>query len=454
MTTWRAPLIRSFDRYVKRSRVHEFVPGYHHYFALPQAERARIQEQKLVNVLKHAADHVPYYREVLRDVGVVTAAGDIDLSRFGDIPILTKHMVRDLFERLTSDDLSRRRWYYNSTGGTTGFPLRCIQDIDFADMAIAGEYYYRERLGVGLGERVFQLWGSEREILYGSVGWRAQLMSFFRNNYLLSSFRMTPDTMRRYAELIQVRRPVLLIAYVECAYEMANFILKQGLKMPPMKGVITTAGTLMPAMREQIERAFNTPVFNRYGSRELANMAFDLPSHEALEVCTYAHLVEILDRQRRPCPVAQEGEIIVTSLTNYAMPLIRYQITDVATPHTLTDRPVLSVLTMRDVCGHVLDVIVKRDGTVVSPGLFTHVIGSMHYSSYVEKVQIVQEDYDLIRIKLVVNNRPPQTDLDEIVHMLKAAMGDDCRIEFEFVNDLVPAASGKFQHVISNVERV
>lgn len=451
---WRAPLIRAFDRYVKRMHVHDKVPGFHHYFSLPQAERSLLQEQKLVRLLKHAAEHVPYYREVLFDVGVAGPNGTIDLSHFADIPILTKQIVRSQFERLTSNDLPRRRWYYNSTGGTTGTPFRCIQDTDYGQMAIAGEYYYREKLGVRLGERVFQLWGSEREIMEGSIGWRAQMTSYLRHNYMLPAFRMTPDDMQRFVALIRAKRPLLLIAYVECAYEMARYIKKHGSDMPPMLGVVTSAGTLLPAMREEIEQTFNSEVFNRYGSREMSNMAFDLPSHEALEVSTYTHVIEVLDQQREHCAVGEEGEIIVTGLENDAMPLIRYQIGDAAAVHSLTQSPVLSTLAMCDVCGHFLDVIVRRDGTLVSPGLFTHAIGSMHYTDRIEKVQIVQEDFDIIRIRLVASGELPEAELAEIESLLKAGMGDDCHIEFEYVDSLPPSQSGKFQHVISHVERM
>jgi phenylacetate-CoA ligase len=453
MASWRAPAIRAFDRYGKRMHIHEDVAGFHRYFALPQAERAAIHEEKLTRLLKHASVHVPYYRDVLRDVSVAKSDGSIDLSHFADVPILTKHLVRDNFERLTSDDLSQRRWYFNSTGGTTGFPMRCIQDSDFGSMAIAGEYFYRELLGVRLGDLVVQLWGSEREILEGTVGWRAQIMSFLRNNYLLSSFRMTPDDMRRYIELMQAKHPVLLIAYVECVYEMARFIMKNGCEVPPMKGIISTAGNLLPAMREQIEQSFKSKVFNRYGSREMANMAFDFPSQDALEVCTYTHLIELLDDQNQHCAVGQEGKIIVTGLTNYTMPLIRYQIGDVATAHTVTEAPVREALEMCNVSGHAVDIIVRRDGTIVSPGLFTHAIGSMHYLPSVEKVQIVQEDYDFVRIKLVVTEKLPDADVFEITRLLKAGTGEDCTIVFDYVDDLPPNPSGKMQHVISNVQR-
>ncbi len=453
MTSWRAPVIRTFDRYVKRMNIHDKVAAFHRYYALPQAERAAIQEEKLVRLLKHAAIHVPYYRAVLSDVGVARSDSTIDLSRFSDIPILTKRMVRDNFEQLTSDDLAHRRWYYNATGGTTGVPLRCIQDMEFGSMGLASEYYHYELLGVCLGERVFKLWGSPHDVLQGSVGWRARLMSFVRNYHVLNSFGMTQDDMLRYAEMLRTRRPSLLIAYVESAYDLARFISKHRIDVPPMKGVITSAGTLLPAMRPEIEQSFHSEVFNRYGSREMANMAFDLPSHEALEVSTYTHVLELLDDQFEHCTMGQEGRIIVTGLDNYAMPLIRYQIGDDATAHSLTETPVLSTLTVRDLSGHFGDIIFRRDGTRVPPAFFRCAVGGLNYSECIDKVRIVQEDYDLLRIELVVSEELPAAETAEIRKLLQAGMGEDCRIEFDYVDDLLPNKSGKMQYVISNVER-
>ena len=96
-------------------------------------------------------------------------------------------------------------------------------------------------------------------------------------------------------------------------------------------------------MREEIERAFGCPVLNRYGSREVANVAAERVPGRGLEIFTYTHLLEVVDADGRPCGPGEEGDILVTCLANYAMPIIRYRIGDRAVVGDLALEPVASV---------------------------------------------------------------------------------------------------------------
>ena len=66
----------------------------------------------------------------------------LPLSKFNNIPILTKTIIRQYREHLVSDDYVKRKWYYNSSGGSTGEHVRFIQDDIYDKWSFATFYYY------------------------------------------------------------------------------------------------------------------------------------------------------------------------------------------------------------------------------------------------------------------------------------------------------------------------
>src|SRR5258708_8762383 len=80
----------------------------------------------LVQLLAHCQQSVPYYSELMKGVG-----GNFEHDPEAyllQLPILTKGIIRERFEQLKSTDLKHRKWYFNTSGGSTGEPVKLIQD--------------------------------------------------------------------------------------------------------------------------------------------------------------------------------------------------------------------------------------------------------------------------------------------------------------------------------------
>ena len=129
----------------------------------PNALRTFI-EQRLNDLLLHAYQHTQYYHHIFDQIGIIQ--GDhVDLSRIQEIPLLTKEIIRQRHDELISDDFKSRGWFYNSSGGSTGEPIRLIQDRRFQRWAkVANNYYYRNILNIDepIIKKVI-IWGSERD---------------------------------------------------------------------------------------------------------------------------------------------------------------------------------------------------------------------------------------------------------------------------------------------------
>lgn len=370
---------------------------------LPADELQRLQQERLHRLLRHAAGHVPYYRTVLRQAGVLATSGLIDIERFTDLPLLEKTNLRERFEDLKSDDLDERRWRYNTTGGSTGEPVRFIQDREYQEWAIAFKMLANSWTGYDFGMPKVILWGSERDLFEGSDTLRVHVRRWLENTVWLNAFRMTREEMKQHVNCINRIRPAQILAYVDSIYELADFIQAEGLQVHSPRAIISAAGTLHPAMRELIERVFRAPVFNHYGAREASGIAFECEAHDGLHVSAITYYLEILRSDGSPAEPGEVGEVALTSLTNYAMPLIRYRIGDVAAwaekPCTCGRHWPL----LRELTGRVTDVFIRKDGGKVMPEYFIHLIGVVFNKGWIQKFQVVQEDYDYVRVRIVTH---------------------------------------------------
>jgi phenylacetate-CoA ligase len=452
MPNWRRPLLSLYDRHVARRRVPGYVDLLREFYAQPIEIRHDVQTARLLALLHHASRHVPFYRDSLARAGVARN-GRIDIGRFGRLPELTREGLRTHFERLKSDDLAARAWYENSSGGSSGEPVTFLQDDTYRDMGLATTAMHFGWAGWRPGEPLARLWGSERDVLLGSVGWRNKLSAFARNQTVLNAFRMGEAEMARYAVAMRRLKPVMVEAYSESVYEFARYLNAQRIRLTGVEHIVASAGTLYPFMRDEVRRAFGSEILNRYGSREVGDCAAERVPGGGLEVFSYTHLLEVVNRNGEACGEGEEGDVLVTCLTNYAMPLIRYRINDRAVVGTVTSGRPVRVERLQTVTGRTTDAFVREDGTTIPAAFFIHFVGVVHNTGWLKKTQIIQQSYRSILIKLVPASPPPEGALERIRSSLQGVMGPACRIDFEFVDSIAPLPSGKYRYTMSLVPR-
>ena len=127
----------------------------------------------LSDLLLHCKHAVPYYAERMAGLtkdDIIKNPEDC----LQTLPLLTKAIIREDFDRLKSTDLEHRKWYYNTSGGSTGVPIRLIQDREYRSRSRAVTMLFSHFADREEGEPVMFLWGSEREILASSIGIKAK----------------------------------------------------------------------------------------------------------------------------------------------------------------------------------------------------------------------------------------------------------------------------------------
>lgn len=406
------------------------------------------QKLKLRSLFAHCWFNVPYYRRIFEERDM-RSPEDLSLER---LPLLTKSIIRRQFDGLKTEDLDKRKCFMNYSGGSTGEPLALVQDEEYLIHSAAKKAVCFEWAGYSNGESLVRLWGSERDILEGGIGWKAHLASFLNNRIILNAFRMTPESMRRYLDLINRWQPEYIHAYASAIFELAKFAWRHGIQVNPPRAIVSTSGTLYPFMRETVERVFRCPIFDQYGSREVSCIASECERHQGLHVNMETMVLEVLDDKGQPCPPGIEGEIVITSLVNYAMPLLRYQIGDrgVLADHECSCGR--GHVLLKQVVGRSMDCLRKEDGTIIPAEYFIHFLGVVFNRGWIEKFQVVQEAYQQVRINVVTEDRIPNPEeLSELQRTVKLVMGDSCRVEIQFVEDIPPSDSGKYRYTICRV---
>ncbi|HWO84683.1 MAG TPA: hypothetical protein VNM38_12970 [Solirubrobacterales bacterium] len=415
-----------------------------HYREFSRQDRERAYPEPgalLAETLEHAVATVPHYRGTTTP-GQIREDPFTALSRF---PVLDRDTVRASGAALLSDEGDRRSWVENTSGGSTGEPVKLLQDPDHLARTVAAREVYSTWAGGGLAEPELYIWGSEKD-LEGGTSLRGRFGTWLLRRTLLNAFLLTDETIEAILGQLREGPPQLVIAYAQAGYEVARFASRKGIEVPPQRGAIATAGTLHDFMREQLEETFGCRVLNRYGSRETGDMAGECEFRIGLHILPWNCHVEVLGPEGEPVAPGEEGEIAVTGFTNRAMPLVRYLIGDRGRlPAGEVECPCgRHTQMLAEVTGRNVDMFLGPEGQMVDGEYFTHL---MYFRPWLRQFQVVQRAPDEVVYR--TSGEPvPAADREEIEAKTKAVLGPGCAVVFERVGTIEPSPSGKLRYTI------
>ena len=387
---------------------------------------------------------IPFYQQRFAAAGLFD--GDrLQLDRLSDVAPLTKADIRAHFTALQHPQTQPGR-YENTSGGSTGEPVRFIQDEQFNARAVADTVLFGILNGKHPGEREVKLWGSERDILEGTIGLREKAINHLYNRVLLNSFALTPALLRAYCQTINEVRPVQIWTYVDSIVELARFAQKEGISLYNPRVIVCTAGTLYPDMRAELEHSFpQSRIVNQYGSREVGQIATEAIGVDGLWLLRHSNHIELVDEQTG-APITEPGKagrVLVTTLSNFSMPLVRYDIGDIAewAPRINGRHQAFARVWGRD-NAH----FITTTGTRVHGEYFTHLF---YNQPWVKAFQVAQTAPQRVEVRYVPDNghEPAARDLSGIEEKIRQVMGNNTEISFEPRRQLDRLASGKFQFV-------
>ncbi len=179
----------------------------------------------------------------------------------------------------------------------------------------------------------------------------------------------------------------------------------------------------------------------------MGDMAFECKCG-ALHILDHSHYLEVVKENNTD----DFGKTIVTSLNNYSMPMIRYDIGDLSSGFLDGDCSCgLGFHMLKDIVGRETSIFITKRGKKVPPEYFIHMIGVVYNSGFIKKFQVIQKDYELINLKIILNGQKDLKRLEDIIKSIKLIMGESCKVDVDFVDEIKPEKSGKFLYTKSLV---
>lgn len=402
------------------------------------------QNQQLRKIISFCYNHIPFYRRRFRESNLTPS----DIRTIQDLEKLPPITKEDLIRN--KDSVFPRginiRHYVRTTGGTTGYPL--TYRISHEDRFLSGALLYRGWSGGGycLGDRLFTLAGSSLiEDIKSTT--RMRLTELSRNIRFASAFNMSSRNLLKYVAIINFWKPSFIRGYPSALHEFAKFIEKHDLKIPDVKAIIVTSEKLYLDVRETLQRVFRARVFDGYGANDGGIGAYEYECGN-MHIDAERSILEVVDDNNNQV-ASGEGRVLATSLVNYAMPVLRYDIGDQVTATDELCNCGRGLPMLKEVIGRTVSMLVMPNGSRVHGWFFQHVF--FRVGEQVRKYRVVQETKDRIRIDIV-----PGSDFgDHTINRIRELINHTCSdwvLSFNILESIPKTKSGKSIYIESKVK--
>jgi phenylacetate-CoA ligase len=361
------------------------------------------------------------------------------------LPILTKEDIRNNLGNLTAKNYSKRELMLSATGGSTGEPMSFFINKEWGAWNMAAAYREWSWAGYKPGDKIAYLWGAPQDLSHqGEL--KNKMFNLINRTIMLDAFDMTKKTLDEYVRMLRKFKPKVINAYVSAVYLMAQYMENRGINDIKPKAILTSCEMLFDYQRETIERVFGCEVFDYYSGRDTTIHAGECPEHSGYHLAIENAVVEFI-RDDEHVESGEMGKIIITDLSNYAMPLIRYEIGDLGVPSDEICSCGRGLPLMKKVVGRVTDIITTKDDKYVHGEFFTHLF---YDTRGIKQFQFIQKTKEYAILKIVKKINYSQAELDKIINQIYEQCGD-IRIDVEFVESIPLTSSGKYRFTISEV---
>lgn len=394
---------------------------------------------RLKKIVMHAYKNVDYYHDIFDKTSIRNGRLD-SIEQFREIPILTREFVRKNHEHLVDNS---RKWFVAraTTSGSAGIATPLAQGwnqiaFDFASIWWSfgfGGYKFRDSMATlrsYVPNKNQPLWSEDS----------------LRGFYFMSAYHLDKKSLKYYISKLREIKPKFLRGYPHSLSELANYCLTQGITDIKFKNAFTCSENLSKIQRERIEQAFATKVIDRYGNIEMVAHATQCHLGRDYHIDPLYGFVEVLDDASHEVQVGQSGRIIATGFTNFVMPLIRYEIGDVAVKGDGKCDCGLRTPTFKSIGGRVDDALVKADGSAIPPVNFYTMF--QKFPKF-DGFKILQSEDRSITVQIKVD-KLTQADRENVINGMIARCGYGIDIKVEQVEQFELSNFGKFRNIKTN----
>ncbi len=394
---------------------------------------ASYQDEKLKKLLIHTGKHVPYYRELFKEIGFNpnTSRGREGLTQ---IPTLEKETVRTRKIEFIADNAAKYGMTKDSTSGSTGTPLHLILSDNVQANKIAALLRSYNWAGYKIGTKTFSLqsyYFPASEFKYNR----------FYNILRFDSNKLQKSSALRVIAEINRFKPKFFMGFPFDILMLARFAREEGIEINSPQSIVTYGETLSEAKRKQLKTEFNCKVFNFYSLHECSAMIAECEAGNLHLIDDFAYHEVIEENGKK--------RLIGTSYYNYSMPLIRYEIRDNI---ELCDSSELCSCgrhfsRIKEIIGKECDYIQTSGGRFLG-AVMSH---SIDNADGVICSQCVQHSIDEVDINLITDSRFRSKSQKELEIGLRKRLGEKMKLKFNIVNELEKRPGGKTPFILSKI---
>ncbi|HEY2841138.1 MAG TPA: hypothetical protein VGJ26_18425 [Pirellulales bacterium] len=252
------------------------------------------------------------------------------------------------------------------------------------------------------------------------------------------------STVAEQADWLLRHDPEYLLTYPSNVLALVRQVGPRNGRLSRLREVRTFGELVEPRVREECRDVWGLQVVDIYSSQEVGYLALQCPLYEHYHVQSENVLVEVLDDANEPCEPGQIGRMVVTSLHNFALPLLRYEIGDYAEvgPPCPCGRG-LPVLTR--ILGRQRNMALLPNGERRWPSIELAGTDALESFPPIQQFQLIQRTLQQMEMLLVAPRGLTAVEEDLLRGWITQAVGHPFEIALTYVADIPRSASGKFE---------
>ena len=289
----------------------------------PSDRLDELQRGQVGQLAAHAHAQSPFWRARLDAAGYGSTA-----DWWRALPILTRVEAQEAGEALMARSVPRSHGPLSrsKTSGSTGTPLEIVKTelalLFWRVITVRDALWHgRDLSGKLAAIRV----GAPRQ---QSPTWGDAYEGYACGPGVTCDARDDVDTQ---LDWLQLEQPQILLTHPSNLRALVVRSQERGWTLPSLREVRTYSELLPDDLRGLVLSAWGVPLSDLYSANEVGYVALQCPESGLYHVQSEDVLVEIIGADGRPCAIGESGRVVVTSLHNFAMPLLRYDLGDVAT---------------------------------------------------------------------------------------------------------------------------
>lgn len=397
------------------------------------------RQKYIENIISYAKANTTFYKKINGDA-------------LEDFPVINKQIILDHYSDFLVNTEKipgqKGKIHIQKTSGSTGIPFSVYQDTRCRIRRVATIKFENEKLGFHSFEPMMHLravkhyWGDQFKEL---ITYNKKL-----NIVYVDNANLTDEKVKEIIAAINNYKVKVVRGYMTTIDIITRYAVEHNLKLNYRPAFISVGEPLLESLRKRVTENLGCNIVSQYGNEENGIFGQSEINGDGSKIFLNRAncYIEILKFDNdAPVAVNELGRIVVTDFTNYAMPMIRYDIGDVGMIGEIEKNDLLSI---KNLSGRKTDMIYKTNGEYVD--FFNSITPDIYNNPEILQWQFIQNAKKSYKLKLCTRNGEFLSD-DKFKEDVRKVVGSDANVEIEYSDQIPVLNSGKRKIVIQNYKQ-